>query len=204
MWAPPSTPSPPPCPGRGQCCQVWALRPGGKRSLESSLSSMPHSGLEGRAGRAPRPTYLVGERKEQQQRAGGRGHRAQRVLLQPQHVHKAPLAGHPQPGQHLRRGRETRRPGSGEADTLLKAWEESPPGPPPRRGDDTATKRGPHVAPAKPQQPRPRGPGHALGSSALSSLGGCSLLLLHLYPPRPPCRGPGRAQPGSSEPTGRR
>lgn len=57
-----------------------------------------------RGPRIPGPTpYLGREGEEQQQRARRRRHGAQSLLLQPQHVREAPLAGDPQPRQHLRR-----------------------------------------------------------------------------------------------------
>lgn len=99
--------------------QVWTRRPGGEGSRASTLSSTPPSGLEAahtfRGPSTPGPTpYLGREGKQQQQRAGGRGHRAQSLLLQPQHVREAPLAGDPQPGQHLQRGNRAAR----QAETL--------------------------------------------------------------------------------------
>lgn len=83
-------------------CQDWAARTGG----DPTPSSTPHSGLgaarTARSLRTPGPTpYLRRERKEQQQRAGRRWHRAQRLLLQSQNILEAPLAGDPQPGQHF-------------------------------------------------------------------------------------------------------
>lgn len=86
-------------------CQDWAARMGGDPTLSSTTN---HSGLgaarTAQSLRTPGPTpYLRRERKEQQQRAGRRWHRAQRLLLQSQYILEAPLAGDPQPGQHLQR-----------------------------------------------------------------------------------------------------
>lgn len=134
---------------RGSSAGVGA-QSGRGGSRESTRSSTPHSGLEAArtipGPRTPGPTpYLGREGKQQQQRAGWRWHRAQSLLLQPQHVREAPLAGDPQPGQHLRRrksaarGSETREGrapagGRGRAGALgapIPAWEESRPAPPP-------------------------------------------------------------------------
>ena len=97
-------------PDKGQCSPVWAVRPREKKNRESILSSMPHFGLGAERTSGPTP-YLGGEWKQQQQRAGRRRHRAQSLLLQPQHVHEAPLARNPQSGQHLRRGDKAARLG---------------------------------------------------------------------------------------------
>lgn len=141
-------------------CQDWAARTGG----DPTPSSTPHSGLgaarTARSLRTPGPTpYLRRERKEQQQRAGRRWHRAQRLLLQSQNILEAPLAGDPQPGQHLRRGNraarcrdpEVRAPagrraeptGAGSASSrpytgLGGAWPSPAPPPTPAGRNDTA------------------------------------------------------------------
>lgn len=135
---------------------------GAQASLEGEPTPpfAPHSGLGAartlQGLRTPGPTpYLGGEGKEQQQRASRCWHRAQRLLLQSQHVREAPMAGDPEPCQHLRRGNKATRRGHWPAGgtrrearrihtlaPLPAAWEEpgTRPTPPPTRAgrNDTA------------------------------------------------------------------
>lgn len=84
---------------------------GGESGVNNVLNASLDIGKGAHSLQDPGPTpYLGREGKQQQQRAGRRRHRAQSLILQPQHVHKAPLAGDPQPGQHLRRGDKAARP----------------------------------------------------------------------------------------------
>lgn len=112
-------------------------RCGGESEVNNVLNASLGIGKGTHGPRGPGPTpYLGCEGKKQQQRARRRRHRAQSLILQPQHVHKAPLSGDPQPGQHLRRGDKAARPaetgkwwGAGPAGTTCaptRAWEESP------------------------------------------------------------------------------
>lgn len=76
--------------------------------LTAGAARLPITGfVPGAAGpnTAPPPklgTYLLGERKKEQQGAGRAGHGAQRLLFETQHVHEAPARAHPEAGQHLR------------------------------------------------------------------------------------------------------
>lgn len=189
MWAPPSTHPPREravLPGVG-ARDRWEEEPGVYTILKAAFWFG-----RGEARSAGPTPYLGGEWEQQQQRAGGRRHRAQRVLLQPQHVHKAPLAGDPQPGQHLRRGDKAARLGeAGTPSAPIRAWEASPPGPPPRQGDDTAQSAAARGS-GEARAPESRGPSHARGSSAGRSREGAASSST-CTPPRPRCRGRGRA-----------
>ena len=157
---------------------VPALGAQARTGGEPAPPSTPHSGLAAARTaqrlRTPGPTpYLGRERKEQQQRAGRRRHRAQRLLFQSQHVLEAPLAGDPQPGQHLRgRNRAARQVAgtyreAGEAGRALRprasprAWEEPSPAPPPTRAECNDT------AQSAAHTWLPRRPGLASGRSLL-------------------------------------
>ena len=146
-------------------CQDWAARMGGDPTLSSTTN---HSGLgaarTAQSLRTPGPTpYLRRERKEQQQRAGRRWHRAQRLLLQSQYILEAPLAGDPQPGQHLQR--ENSAAMCGDPKVLAPAGRRAE-----AAGAGSASSRPyPGLGGARPSSPCAQMNGHQLGVKELPS-----------------------------------
>lgn len=178
---------------------------------------MPHFDLGVESSPGPTP-YLGGEWKQQQQRAGWRRHRAQSLLLQPQHVHKAPLAGNPQPGQHLRRGnkvarlRETSKWWARAGGRGIRCTLNAPAKPGRSPHLSLRLRPVPHLPSAMTQHkarstrgsrearaPESRGPRHALRSSAGRSTLGVASSSTSIPPP-PPCWGQRESVPTAPQP----
>lgn len=204
----------PPSPkGRGRFCQLWAPRPGGKRSLECILSSRPHLGPGATRRPGPRPTWAVRGNSSSSAQAGAgtalRPSSSKPSTSTKRHCPATPRRASTCGGDKAARLVETGEWGASAGGRGRRGSSAPPPEPGRSPRSDLRPARAMTQHKARPTrgsrearapesarpEPRPREPGRALP-------GGCGLLRhLHPAPARhaeAPGARPDRAQPRAS------